>query len=294
MQQIRNRLMEMTAAQLRAFLAVAEYGGFSAAANQLGVSQPTISKAVKSLEARTGPLFERASGKSATLNAAGQVLCEEAPQVIQLFRDIDRKIELSQRKRPLVRVAIGEYLYNRCREMVSQFLIANPELNIHLEVISSRTEAFKALRLGEVDIVYMSQFGEPAAPPRASSIVRMKLYRSPCAHAPSARLILPILNLQEKDGFVAALAALGVPAAEEPVVVPNYYSIKAMCVAGQGQALMFEEDACADVDAGRLVEALPTAIEVVRSCFYWGESDVLERISSHLVEAARSEKMHRW
>jgi len=38
--------------ELNAFIAVAEAGGFSAAARQSGVSQPTISKAVAGLEKR--------------------------------------------------------------------------------------------------------------------------------------------------------------------------------------------------------------------------------------------------
>lgn len=279
-----NRLMEMTAAQLRAFLAVAEYGGFSAAANQLSVSQPTISKAVKSLESKTGPLFERASGKSAILNSTGLVMRDEAPQVIQLFRDIERKIELMQQKRPLVRIAIGEYLYNRCREIVSQFLIDNPDINIHLEVNSSRTEAFKALRLGEVDIAFMSQFGKPAVPARSSSKATMKLYRSPNLHDSGARLLLPILNPQEEAGFLEALGHIAC-LDKEPVVVPNYFSIKAMCIAGQGQALMFEEDTKEEVLYGNLIESSSEAIYVTRSCFYWGESEILSKISKYLISS---------
>ncbi|MEU1387330.1 MULTISPECIES: LysR family transcriptional regulator [unclassified Nonomuraea] len=50
----------MTLTQLRALIAVAEQGGFTAAADLLGMSQPAVSRAVASLERELGaPLFVR-------------------------------------------------------------------------------------------------------------------------------------------------------------------------------------------------------------------------------------------
>lgn len=64
--------------QLRAFLETAETGSLSAAARQLGLSQPTLSRQVAALERQLEvTLFERA-GKAMVLTATGLALLEHA------------------------------------------------------------------------------------------------------------------------------------------------------------------------------------------------------------------------
>jgi len=64
--------------QLRTFLVAAEAGTLSAAARRLGLSQPTVSRQVASLEAALGvTLFERA-GKGLVLTQAGAGLLADA------------------------------------------------------------------------------------------------------------------------------------------------------------------------------------------------------------------------
>ena len=64
--------------QLRAFLATAETGSLSAAARQLGLTQPTLGRQVSAVEQRMGvTLFER-SGKAMALTPTGLDLLEHA------------------------------------------------------------------------------------------------------------------------------------------------------------------------------------------------------------------------
>ncbi len=83
--------------QLRSFYAVATHGGFTAAARQLHVGQPTITGQVKQLETRFGvELFFR-RGKTIRLTPAGDELFavakglfgheEEAMQLLPVLRD---------------------------------------------------------------------------------------------------------------------------------------------------------------------------------------------------------------
>ena len=68
--------------QLRYFLAVAETRHFTQAADLLGVSQPTLSKQIHTLEATLGaPLFDRIRGAVA-LTAAGQTLLPLAQRMV--------------------------------------------------------------------------------------------------------------------------------------------------------------------------------------------------------------------
>lgn len=68
--------------QLTAVVAVAEAGTFTAAAEALGLSQPSVSQAVRTLEQELGtPLFERDAG-GARLTEAGRALLGPARQAL--------------------------------------------------------------------------------------------------------------------------------------------------------------------------------------------------------------------
>ena len=72
--------------QLSYFLAVVDEGTFTAAAVAVAVAQPSLSQAVRSLEAELGtPLFHRV-GRAVRLTAAGEALVEPARQAL---RDAD-------------------------------------------------------------------------------------------------------------------------------------------------------------------------------------------------------------
>lgn len=73
--------MDMDWNQARAFCATAECGSLSAAAKQLGLTQPTLSRQVAALEAALGiSLFERV-GKRLQLTASGEKLLHSAKQM---------------------------------------------------------------------------------------------------------------------------------------------------------------------------------------------------------------------
>lgn len=72
--------------RLRLFLAVVDGGGMTRAAEAMHVSQPSVSQAVRELEAELGtPLFHRV-GRRLVLTAAGEALVEPARQVL---RDVE-------------------------------------------------------------------------------------------------------------------------------------------------------------------------------------------------------------
>src|SRR5438477_7322182 len=72
--------------RLRLFLAVVDGGGMTRAAEAEHVSQPSVSQAIRELEAELGtPLFHRV-GRRVVLTAAGEALVEPARQVL---RDVE-------------------------------------------------------------------------------------------------------------------------------------------------------------------------------------------------------------
>ncbi|MFA7499232.1 MAG: LysR family transcriptional regulator, partial [Leucobacter sp.] len=72
----------MTLTQLRAFVRSVELGSFTAAAAQLGVSQPTVSALVRKLEEHHGlPLLIR-SGRRLAVTGAGEELLGWARTIV--------------------------------------------------------------------------------------------------------------------------------------------------------------------------------------------------------------------
>lgn len=73
---------------LKTFLAVARYGTFAAAGQQVGLTQSAVSAQIRALEADLGQtLFDR-TGRSAVLNAAGRRVQQLAEQIIILYEQM--------------------------------------------------------------------------------------------------------------------------------------------------------------------------------------------------------------
>jgi DNA-binding transcriptional LysR family regulator len=70
--------------EFQTFLAVRRLGTFTAAAQQLGMTQSAVSDHMQRLEAFTGVQLFHRTGRSATLNAAGEALVPLAEEALQL------------------------------------------------------------------------------------------------------------------------------------------------------------------------------------------------------------------
>ncbi|MAK74254.1 MAG: LysR family transcriptional regulator, partial [Pseudomonadales bacterium] len=82
----------MDTANLQAFLAVAETGSFSRAAEQLHLTQPAVSKRIAMLEQQLDArLFDRI-GRHVSLTEAGMALKPRAEQVLSLLNDTRRAL----------------------------------------------------------------------------------------------------------------------------------------------------------------------------------------------------------
>lgn len=78
--------------QLRYFLRVAERGNFTRAAEDLGLSQPALSRSIQKLEEELGqPVFERRT-RSVALTDAGTLLQSRVQQVLSLLEDTKAEI----------------------------------------------------------------------------------------------------------------------------------------------------------------------------------------------------------
>lgn len=149
---------------LRSFFAICEFGSLSKAAEQLHVSQSTLTRQVQALETEIGgKLFERGHGGVA-LTAAGHALLEgmqpvvaRADVVISQARKVARGQSASLR--------IG-YLMSAASEYLNPALAAlrrsHPETKVRL-VDLSPGDQITALRRGELDVVVLGNINAAIA-----------------------------------------------------------------------------------------------------------------------------------
>ncbi len=94
---------------VRSFLTVSSTGSLSAAARELGVSQPTLSRAIQTLETSTGlNLFKRTT-QGLALTEAGQALVESASRMNNAADQFQRQASgLSEELTGDVRISVNE------------------------------------------------------------------------------------------------------------------------------------------------------------------------------------------
>ena len=143
--------------RLEAFLAVLEYGGFSRAAERLGVSQPTVSQLVQALERSVGTeLLVRGRG-AVRPTAAGTAL---RPHAVALLANAERAAEAVQSAdrdvRRHLRIAAGEALATHVLPpAVSRLRERLPGL-VATFVVGDEVRVLEALRGGEVDAALLT------------------------------------------------------------------------------------------------------------------------------------------
>jgi len=96
---------------VRSFLAVSRHGSVSAAARELGISQPTLSRAVQTLETSTGlSLFKRTT-QGLALTEAGRKLVEAADRMNDAADQFQRQASgLSEELTGDVRISVNEII----------------------------------------------------------------------------------------------------------------------------------------------------------------------------------------
>jgi len=139
--------------QLRALNAVARHGGFSRAAREVRITQPTLSTHIRNLENQLGvKLFDRA-GRSVTLTPAGEIFSEYTSRILDLCDQAAEALQahLGQIKGEIDVVAStvpGEYILPA---WLAGFYRKYPDVLVKLSVSDSQT-AMEKIASGEVSM----------------------------------------------------------------------------------------------------------------------------------------------
>lgn len=149
--------------QLRAFVTVADYQSFSAAALELGVSQSTISHAIATLEEELGVLLLVRGRHGAALTAIGEEILRDARQVLLLLESIEKKANLDRGLQSgQVRVAcVRSIATHILPKVIAQFRQKFASITVIIVEFDRYLEVEQALRDGRADIGFTAL---PTAP----------------------------------------------------------------------------------------------------------------------------------
>lgn len=252
--------------QLVTFCAVVDEGGFTRAAEFLDMSQPAVSKQVKTLEERVGtPLFVR-TGRKASLTPAGEIVYAYAKRIIHTIEEMQGALaalavpgsgRLSIGAVPTVAVFT-------LPDLLGAFSKRHPLVVVHVRTGSIDDVVQMVLR-GEIDV------GLVTVPVTHELLQTIPLFRDrillvaqPDTPWAAKRIIqpaeltgMPMIAYERASKFRRYVDAGFDAAGIAPDVIMEFDSheaVKAMVLAGLGVAMMPSSVVARDLEQGRLVE----------------------------------------
>lgn len=154
----------MDVASLRAFLAVADHGSFSAASEYLYLTQPAISKRIASLESELETnLFDRI-GRQTNLTQAGKSLLPRARQILQEIEDSARAIRnLSGQVSGRLSIGTSHHIgLHRLPPVLRAYSRAYPDVELDIHFMDSE-EACHAVEHGDLELGIVTLPLQPSA-----------------------------------------------------------------------------------------------------------------------------------
>lgn len=141
---------------LRLFVRVAHTGSFSAAARELDLSQPSVSRIIAALEEDVGTALVIRTTRAVTLTDAGHDYLASVESILATLEEADHSARGSRELRGSLRIALpATFGVREIVPLLPDFLAQHPALNVSLLMSDQRQDTIKeggdvALRLGEL------------------------------------------------------------------------------------------------------------------------------------------------
>ena len=189
---------------LTAFLAVAESGSFSTAAERLFLTQPAVSKRIAQLEQQLGTrLFDRV-GRRIRLTEAGEALLPRARQVLLDLEDMSRAISnLTGTVSGTLRIGTSHHIgLHRLPPVLRRFSREYPDVKLDIHFIDSE-EAWEAVLHGDLEMGVVTLPPQPDPRLHSQAVWQDPLVFMAAPEHPLARL--DRVTLETLTGYSAIL-----------------------------------------------------------------------------------------
>lgn len=184
----------MTFHEIEAFLKIVEYGSFSAAAEQLFVTQPALGRRIRALEEELGyALFIRNKGvRHVELTRQGQAFIGIAHRWQALWNETQEAALLGNEKSFYV-ASVGSLLAFMLPTVFQTFMKENPECSLHITTLHS-VEAYEYVNKKHADMAFITD------PIYSSRIKTKELFEEELCLVAGSELKLPLkVRLSELD-----------------------------------------------------------------------------------------------
>ena len=189
---------------LTAFLAVAESGSFSTAAERLFLTQPAVSKRIAQLEQQLGTrLFDRV-GRRIRLTEAGEALLPRARQVLLDLEDMSRAISnFTGTVSGTLRIGTSHHIgLHRLPPVLRRFSREYPDVKLDIHFIDSE-EAWEAVLHGDLEMGVVTLPPQPDPRLHSQAVWQDPLVFMAAPEHPLARL--DRVTLETLTGYSAIL-----------------------------------------------------------------------------------------
>ncbi len=157
-----SKLTSLDPELIRAFVAVVESGGFTAAARQLHRTQSTISLRIRTLEERLDTHLFMRNSRRLELSRDGENFLIHARRIIQVQNDAIIALKQASSDRGVVRFGLPEdYAELWLPDLLKSFYALRPGARLHVQCRTS-LELLERLQAGELDVALVVRHGSNA------------------------------------------------------------------------------------------------------------------------------------
>lgn len=252
---------------LAVFAAVAEQGGFTAAADQLDVAKAKVSLVVARLEAQLGQTLFARTTRRVTLTEAGQALYRQCVPAVRALQEALAELGGDTQLSGTLRIASPiEYAAQTLAQALPTFAARNPGLSIDLRTNERVVDMVKegidvALRLGwlrdsSLRAVRLGEFEQwvVASP---AYLRQAPPLRHPADLARHEWVGLALMATPFQWKFTSARGQTRSVRVQGRMRADSVAALRGLLVAGWGMSVMDESSAGQAVRSGALVRVLP-------------------------------------
>lgn len=139
---------------LNAFVVLAETEHFGEASSKLCISQPALTKQIKTLESQLGVTLFQRGRHGAKLTPEGQYLLSQSQSVLREARILEKQArQLSAPQKVELYAGFGLSSLNFITPLLAKFNHVHPDITVHIDDMPSNTMEDKLL-LGELDLAF--------------------------------------------------------------------------------------------------------------------------------------------
>lgn len=238
--------MKTTVSQLRVLEAVARTGSFSKAAQELGITQPSVSTQLRAVEQQSRQRFLARNGHTISITRLGNIVLPKVRALLSLMNEIERVIDDERTLRTGL-LRIGYSTHQFAMPVISRFMSIYPGVRVEARYMAT-FDLIDLLKRGLIDVAFVTGKGPPGELAcetlRTEPIVLMVPADHPFAvsgHVSWSELVThPVICREEASAtrriFDEAAAAAGAMP-RSSVELGSSESIRAGILAGMGAGI---------------------------------------------------------